>query len=159
MGRTFLSGIITQAKRMTFVNAASKQSSAAIRHSEPARGPLRFPKSAKLLKHSDFQHVYKNGKRHFSGLLTAFYCLRPMAQSSGPRVGITVGRALGGAVIRNRIKRRMREAIRFHLAELTAPVDVVFNPKKSALTADFGEIDQEVKRAFEVVQKNAERKT
>ena len=142
---------------MTFVNAAPKQSPAAIRQPQPARGPLQFPKSAKLLKHSDFQHVYKNGKRHFAGLLTAFYWFRPPTQSSGPRVGITVGRALGGAVVRNRIKRRMREAIRFHLAELTAAVDVVFNPKKSALTADFDQIDQEVKRAFEVVQKNAER--
>ena len=157
MGRTFLSGIITQAKRMTFVNAASKQSPAAICQPGPARGARRFPKSAKLLKHSDFQHVYKNGKRHFSGLLTAFYCFRPLTGASDPRIGITVGRVLGGAVERNRIKRRMREAIRFHLSELTAAVDVVFNPKKSALTAEFGQIDQEVKRAFEVVQRSSER--
>jgi len=118
---------------------------------------MRFPKSAKVLKHSDFQHVYKNGKRHFSGLLTAFYLLRPAMKPAGPRIGLTVGRPLGGSVQRNRIKRRMREAVRFHLSELTASVDVVFNPKKSVLTAEFSQIDQEVKRAFEVVQKNADR--
>jgi len=59
--------------------------------------------------------------------------------------------------VRNRIKRRMREAIRLHLPRLTASVDVVFNPKKSVLEADFSAVEQEVQRALEVVQKNAER--
>jgi ribonuclease P protein component len=132
------------------VNAASRED-------RQAQVALRFPKSARLLKHSDFQHVYKNGKRHFSGLLTAFYLFRADTTFAGPRIGLTVGRALGGAVERNRIKRRMREAIRLHLPELNAPVNLVFNPKKSVLTAEFSQIEQEVKRAFEVVQKNAER--
>jgi len=118
-------------------------------------GSFQFPKSAKLLKHSDFQHVYKTGKRHFSSLLTAFYVFRGESQHQGPRVGFTVGRVLGGSVERNRMKRRMREAVRFHLSELKAPVDVVFNPKKAVLTAEFDQIEQEVKRAFEVIQKVA----
>ena len=134
------------------MNAVPKDSPASIRPA--ARGVFRFPKTAKLLKHSDFQHVYKNGKRHFSGLLTAFYLPRVSPETQGPRIGLTVSRALGGAVERNRIKRRMREAVRFHLAELSVSVDVVFNPKKAALTADFSQLDQEVKRAFEVVEKN-----
>jgi len=142
---------------MISVTAASRKTSAAIRQPKQVPGLLRFPKSAKLLKHSDFQHVYKNGKRHFSGLLTAFYAFRGPSEPGGPRVGVTVSRALGGAVQRNRIKRRMREAMRFHLAELTASVDLVFNPKKITLTAEFSQIDQEVQRAFEVVQKAAER--
>ena len=119
---------------------------------------LRFPKSARLLKHSDFQHVYKNGKRHFSGLLTAFYLFRASSEAKGPRIGLTVGRALGGSVDRNHIKRRMREAVRMHLRELTANVDLVFNPKKSVLSAEFSQISQEVGRAFEIVQKNAGRR-
>lgn len=136
------------------MNAASKESSAP---PQLHRGALRFPKSAKLLKHSDFQHVYKNGKRHFSGLLTAFYLPRPQPDPAGPRIGLTVGRALGGAVQRNRIKRRMREAVRLHLSQLTASVDVVLNPKKTALTADFSQVKAEVKRALEVVQKNSDK--
>ena len=140
---------------MICVNAASKETPAALR--QPKTAGLQFPKSAKLLKHSDFQHVYKNGKRHFSSLLTAFYWFRPDGENQGPRIGLTVGRALGGSVDRNRIKRRMREAIRFHLMDLVAPVDVVINPKKFVLTAEFSQIEQEVKRAFEVVQRAAER--
>lgn len=134
------------------VSAASRKISAATYPPHQVRG-LAFPKSAKLLKHSEFQRVYKEGKRHFSGLLTAFYLFRPEKDPGGPRIGLTVGRVLGGSVDRNRIKRRMREAVRLHLAEITVPVDVVFNPKKTVLKAEFSQIEQEVKRAFEVVQK------
>ena len=87
--------------------------------------------------------------------MTVFYLPRTGASLSGPRVGVTVSRVMGGAVTRNRIKRRMREAIRLHLATLTADVDVVFNPKKLVLDAEFTQVEQEVKRAFDAVQKNA----
>lgn len=116
-----------------------------------------FPRTAKLLKHSDFQRVYKSGKRHFSGLMTVFYLPQEEAAAAGPRVGITVSRALGGAVHRNRIKRRMREAVRLHLAELIGNVDVVFNPKKVVETAEFDAITAEVVRAFQVIAKNMSR--
>lgn len=120
---------------------------------------LSFPRSSKLLKHGDFQRVYKTGRRHFSGLLTAFYLPRPTGPDDpenadrGPRIGTTVGRVLGGAVDRNRIKRRTREAIRQHLAELPFAVDVVINPKKNILKAEFVDIEQEVARAFQVIRK------
>lgn len=120
---------------------------------------LLFPRSSKLLKHGDFQRVYKKGRRHFSGLLTAFY-LDAEEESAGPqkclRVGVTVGRALGGAVERNRIKRRVREAVRRHLSELPFALDLVLNPKKNVLQAEFSEIEREVARAFQVIRKQME---
>ena len=108
-----------------------------------------FPKSVRLLKHADFDQVYKNGRRQFSGHMTVFFRRREDAQ--GPRVGLTVGKALGGSVERNRIKRRMREAVRLHLGELSGPVDVVINPKKSVLKAEFGELSAEVAQAFQKI--------
>ncbi len=118
---------------------------------------LSFPRSSKLLKHGDFQRVYKAGRRHFSGLLTAFYLPRPIESADrGPRIGTTVGRVLGGAVDRNRIKRRVREAVRQHLADLPFAVDVVINPKKNVLKAEFVDIEQEVARAFQVIRKYME---
>ena len=113
----------------------------------------RFPRSARLLKHSDFDRVYKQGRRHFSSQITVFYLKR----DEGPaRVGFTVGRVLGGAVDRNRIKRRLREAVRLRRSLLTVPVDVVVNPKKSALRVEFSMLLEEITRAFEVISRNVD---
>jgi ribonuclease P protein component len=114
-------------------------------------GSARFPKSARLLKHADFQHVYEQGRRQFSANMTLFYLPRTDSAAQAPRVGFTVSRALGGAVTRNRIRRRVREAVRRHLATLTPAVDVVINPKKSAMRADFAALEREVASAFAAI--------
>ena len=111
----------------------------------------RFSRSSRLLRHADFERVYKQGQRHFAAHMTVFYLRR--AQGDAARVGFTVGRVLGGAVDRNRMKRRLREAVRRHLPP-GVPVDVVINPKKSFLTAEFTELLDEVSRAFAVIQKS-----
>ena len=69
------------------------------------------------------------------------------------RVGFTVGRVLGGAVERNRIKRRLREAVRRRRAVLQGAVDVVINPKKSVLTLEFSVVLEEVGRALDAIAK------
>ena len=140
-----------------------------------ANYPRGSSRSGRLLKHSDFDRVYKQGRRHFSANLTVFYLRRtdapstevatPQAASSesenGTRVGFTVGRALGGAVDRNRIKRRLREAVRQRRAALagTAPADIVINPKKSVLKLDFSVVLQEVGQAFEAIAKKLAEKS
>ena len=107
-----------------------------------------FPRAARLLKHSDFERVYKQGRRHFSSHMTVFYLRQT---EGGARVGFTVGRVLGGAVQRNRIKRRLREAVRLRRSALKGAVDVVINPKKSVLTAEFQAVVEEVNSAFGVI--------
>jgi ribonuclease P protein component len=52
-------------------------------------------------------------------------------------------------VLRNRIKRRLREAFRIHRAEFTAPWDVVLNPRKALLTAPFPEIERALRKVME----------
>jgi ribonuclease P protein component len=131
---------------------------------EPASRNVGFPRSARLLRHADFERVYKMGRRHFSASLTAFYLLRTDAQpgkaivekakgaTRGLRIGFTVGRALGGAVQRNRMKRRLREAVRLCGVPTSVAADVVINPKKSLLIIDFAEVVNEVKRAFVLIE-------
>ena len=80
--------------------------------------------------------------------MTVFYLRQG---ESGARIGFTVGRVLGGAVARNRIRRRMREAVRLERMRLTVPVDVVINPKKSVLTAPFQALVDEIAKAFDVI--------
>ena len=117
----------------------------------------KFQRSAKLLRHADFQRVYKQGRRHFGTHMTVFYLCTSQASPAthGPRIGFTVGRVLGGSVERNRIKRRMREAVRANLPALDVSVDVVINPKKSARTAEFSLLRNEVARAFALIQEKA----
>jgi ribonuclease P protein component len=135
------------------------------RDAEPRTGPGTFPRSARLLRHADFERVYKLGRRHFSASMTVFYRPRPEDSGAGPktgavksrgagglRIGFTVGRALGGAVQRNRMKRRLREAVRLTRPKAAANADVVINPKKSLLTVDFSAVVSEVRRAFEVIE-------
>lgn len=116
----------------------------------------RYPRRGRLLRHADFERVYKQGRRHFSAHMTVFYLARTGNQDSvagepGIRIGFTVSRALGGAVDRNRMKRRLRECARACWPQVAPAVDVVVNPKKSLLTADFAGLQEEVRRAFEVI--------
>ena len=74
---------------------------------------------------------------------------RKSAASEGPRLGLTVPRAIGGAVVRNRIKRRLREVFRLHRAELGPQWDIVLNPRRAALTASFPELERAFGRVIE----------
>jgi ribonuclease P protein component len=91
--------------------------------------------------------------------MTYFFAERPPSKGVGPRVGLTAGRVLGKAVDRNRIKRRMREAVRLNLASLTRNVDVILHPRRTVLTAEFTALQGEVSRIFAIVQKGRERET
>lgn len=117
--------------------------------------PSKFPKSRRLLKHADFQRVYQAGRRQFTGNMTVFFLRRDDAPAAEPRVGLTVGKVLGGAVERNRIKRRMREAVRLSRSACNGPVDIVFNPRKSVLALPFAELVKEVSRALRVAAERA----
>jgi ribonuclease P protein component len=110
----------------------------------------KFPRSLRLLRHADFERVYQHGRRHFSSHMTVFYLSRD--QGEGLRIGFTVGRVLGGAVERNRIKGRLREAVRLQRPVGIGPVDVVINPKKSVLKMQFADLLGEVARAFAAIQ-------
>ena len=136
-----------------------------------AEKAARFPRTARLLRHADFERVYKQGRRHFSASMTVFYWARQEgngdAETSvkktpapqGLRVGFTVGRALGGAVQRNRMKRRLREAVRLSGLPGGVAADVVINPKKSLLATDFSVVLSEVTRAFAVIEQKLSQQT
>jgi ribonuclease P protein component len=125
------------------------------------KGKERFPRTARLLRHADFERVYKLGRRHFSTSMTVFYWQRQEQQeahattkpaANGLRIGFTVSRAHGGAVVRNRMKRRLREAVRLSRPAVGPNADVVINPKKALLALEFEAVLHEVRRAFTAIE-------
>jgi ribonuclease P protein component len=114
----------------------------------------------RLCKHADYQLAYKASRKQFGKQLAYFHTPRPADRRSattGPRIGLTVPKALGKAVDRNRIKRRMREAVRAALPLLTAPVDVILHPRRSVIDLDFIQLKREVATIFRSIQASYDR--
>lgn len=107
-----------------------------------------FPRSARILSAKDFRVAYDNGIR-VSGPLFAAFCRARPDREDGARLGLTVPRALGGAVARNRIKRRLREVFRRRRSEFGPRWDIVLNPRRAALTAPFQELERAFNRVIE----------
>lgn len=63
-----------------------------------------------------------------------------MSEASPTRLGITVTRKVGNAVVRNRIKRLVREVFRQHRARLPVGLDLVFVAKQQAAQASFADV-------------------
>jgi ribonuclease P protein component len=108
-------------------------------------GGFGFPKGNRILRSSDFRKVYDEGFR-FSCQHFAAFCLACADQQDGPKVGFTVSRAMGKSVVRNRMRRRMREAVRLRLDGLDSKWRIVFNPRKPVLAANREAIERDVDR-------------
>ncbi len=109
-----------------------------------------------MLRHADFQTVYQKGKKYFAGNMTAFY--RHRDDDQGPRIGFTVGKILGNAVQRNRIRRRLRAAVQRELHTVSLPLDIVLHPKKPVRTIEFARLQEELQQIFEALQKGKPQK-
>jgi ribonuclease P protein component len=130
--------------------------------SNPTEPKIDWPAS-RLRRHADYQRVYQASRKQFAKQMSYFFALRPALGPDGTsvrgvsadtaRVGLTVGKAMGNAVHRNRIRRRMREAVRRQLPLLEAPVDLVLHPRQSVLDLDFAALQREVAAVFRAVQK------
>ena len=106
-----------------------------------------FPKSVRILRSKDFRRVYDHGTRYAGPYFTAFYVRLPES-AEGPKIGFTTPRGLGGSVVRNRIKRRVREAVRLRLDRLNPQWEIVFNPRRLAMDSPFIELTREVEKLF-----------
>jgi ribonuclease P protein component len=106
-----------------------------------ADSSLSFPKTRRLTHRSEYERVKRNGITQRGKLLM----LNAMPiENSGPwRAGFVTSGRVGGAVVRNRVRRRLREIVRRHQHELRQGVWFVIVAKQQAAKASYGALEDE----------------
>ncbi len=107
--------------------------------------PFSFPKSARLLARREFLFLQSHGKRRYC---PHFVVVLSPAKGKHSRLGITVTRRFGNAVVRNRMKRLLREFFRTHRMHLAPAQDILIIPKAGAQTLAFTHIAEELGKVF-----------
>lgn len=101
----------------------------------------RFRSSSRIKQGRDFARLKQRGERRTSGGLVVNWLRMPMG--SGSRLGVVTSARVGGAVVRNRVRRLLREAYRLHRTELAHPVDLVLVARQSIAHKRFAEVETE----------------
>jgi ribonuclease P protein component len=120
---------------------AAKKDVTALRGSNPRQRT--FPRAIRLLHKSEFDAVYREGGRRSNQPFLVFYRRNGLEHN---RFGMSVKKALGGAVTRNRIRRRVREILRQHLQEIAPGWDIVIHPRSTVASAKFSALETELLR-------------
>jgi ribonuclease P protein component len=79
----------------------------------------------RLSRSRDFDAVYRHGRSVSTRFLVLYWFAREDGEDAGARLGLAVPKAIGTAVVRNKMKRRLREALRSRLPELPQDQDYV----------------------------------
>lgn len=108
---------------------------------------LEFPKSVRLLRPPEFRQTYDEGAKHSCALFASF--TRKTGLEGPTRFGFTCPRGLGKAVVRNRIKRRLRECVRLKRQRFPQGLAIVFNPRKALLDAPWPELERQVEKLLQ----------
>ena len=106
----------------------------------PAR-QFTFPKSRRLTRSAEFEQVKKNGRAQHGRLIVL--SVLPANGATRFRAGFVTSRAIGRAVVRNRVRRRLREVVRRHQGELINGVWIVTIARASAARASYQQLEVE----------------
>ena len=109
----------------------------------------RFPKQVRLRKQAEFDRVFGAKAHAADGVLVMNGCRNDLEQS---RLGLSVSRRVGNAVVRNRWKRLVREAFRTQQSDLPRGLDIVVRPRRGA-TPDFRNIQSSLRSLTERIDK------
>jgi ribonuclease P protein component len=108
-------------------------------------GKEKFPKSARLRKRPEFLTLSRTGRKIHSA---HFVIVSGKNQGGATRLGITVSSKVGNAVVRNRIKRSVREMFRRRRHELCAGLDVLVIARQNASQMSSHSIAAEISRSL-----------
>jgi ribonuclease P protein component len=97
----------------------------------------RFPWRQRVVRSSDFRSLYATGRRLDAGKFVLFGRPNDLGYH---RLGLTVSRKVGGAVVRNRVKRLFREIFRRFPADIPRHFDLVVNAKRECATVAYADL-------------------
>jgi len=101
----------------------------------------RFPKTSRLRKRPEFLKLSRTGKKVHS---SNFVVISKANDKGETRLGVTVSAKVGNAVVRNRIKRLVREVFRRNRRRLTPGLDILIVARKSATDLSLGLVENEI---------------
>jgi ribonuclease P protein component len=110
-----------------------------------------WPKEARLRRRAEFLAVQGKGRRWSGRHLTVWYAVQTPGVGEIARVGLTVSRKVGGSVVRNQVRRRLREAFRRTRHRLPL-VDLVCIARPSAADAGWDGLSGEVERVVRYLE-------
>lgn len=114
-----------------------------------------LPRASRLCRREDFRRCYQKGRRSYGSHLTLYFVDNRCDRS---RIGLTVSRKVGRAVVRVKLKRRFREIYRrWPQRKDLPPWDLVVHAKPSAATATFQELERELQQGLVRVLRQASR--
>jgi ribonuclease P protein component len=108
-----------------------------------------FPKTARIRKRSEYLAIQGRGRKLQTENFVVFVAASPSSPVGAGRVGVTVSKRVGHAVVRNRVKRIVREVCRRRREQFPQGIDFVFVAKRSAADLEFARADQEIERLCE----------
>ena len=103
-----------------------------------------FPRTIRIVRSSDYRNLYKTGRKIYSEHFVLFGRMNGVGH---PRLGITVSRKIGNAVVRNRVKRLFREIFRRSIDEIPAQFDIVINARTGCPGVSYEELRAEFLKA------------
>jgi ribonuclease P protein component len=110
-----------------------------------------LPAAQRLRRRQDFVETVRRGRRLPDSGLVAHWVLDPGVQTNGARVGFVVSRAVGPAVVRNRLRRRLRHLCAAHIEELPPGTRVVIRTSPRAAAASSAVLAPVVERMFRAI--------
>lgn len=102
-------------------------------------------KENRLTRREDFNKVYRYGKSAANHQFVVYFMAQPAAvEGNGFRLGISVSKKVGNAVVRNRIRRLVKEIVRAHGDKIAPRTDMILIARKPAAEMEFAEMEKSV---------------